>query len=115
MVASAVIRKALAPTGVLRAGINLSNFLLVSSRGPAGEPAGVSPSLCGLLATRLGVPLELVPFENPGLLADAAAIDAWDVGLVGAEPARAETIAFSRPYAAIEATRVSPASTEREK
>ena len=30
------------------------------------------------------------------LLADAATSDEWDVGLIGAEPARAATIAFSR-------------------
>ena len=35
----------LAPTGVLRAGINLSNFLLVSSRGADGAPAGVAPGI----------------------------------------------------------------------
>ena len=104
VVSASAAARALAPTGVLRAGINLSNFLLVSSRGPGGEPAGVSPSLCGLLATRLGVALELVPFENPGLVADGAASDAWDIALIGAEPSRAETIAFSRPYASIEAT-----------
>ena len=31
----AVVRSQLAPTGVLRAGINLSNFLLVTSRDEA--------------------------------------------------------------------------------
>ena len=41
----AALRAAIAPSGTLRAGINLSNFLLVSSRGPAGEPAGVSPDI----------------------------------------------------------------------
>ena len=66
------IAQALAPSGVLRAGINLSNFLLVTSRGPAGEPQGVAPDMAAHLAKALGVPLELVPYKNPGLLADAA-------------------------------------------
>ena len=79
---------ALAPRGVLRAAINLSNFLLVSDQTGA-TPRGISPSLCGALAQRLEVPLELVPYANPGLLADAATSDEWDVGLIGAEPARA--------------------------
>jgi len=35
----------LAPSGALRAGINLSNFLLVSGRSPAGEPEGSSGPL----------------------------------------------------------------------
>ena len=91
----AAARAALAPRGVLRAAINLSNFLLVSDQTGA-TPRGISPSLCGALAQRLEVPLELVPYANPGLLADAATSDEWDVGLIGREPARAATIAFSR-------------------
>ena len=33
----------LAPHGVLRAAINMSNFLLVTGRSPSGDPDGVSP------------------------------------------------------------------------
>lgn len=73
----------------------MSNFLLVSQRGPQGEPRGVSPGLAQALADTLGVDLELVPYKNPGLLADAALKDEWDVGLIGAEPARAQTISFT--------------------
>ena len=100
----ATLRAALAPTGTLRAGINLSNFLLVSSRGPSGEPVGVAPDVAAALAAKLGVPLELVPYANPGLLSDAADNDEWDVGLIGAEPKRAETISFTAPWAEIEAS-----------
>ena len=35
----------LAPTGTLRAAINLANFLLVSSRAETGAPQGVAPAL----------------------------------------------------------------------
>ena len=35
----------LAPTGVLRAGINMSNFLLVSGKSPSGDPVGVAPDM----------------------------------------------------------------------
>ncbi len=98
----------LAPTGVLRAGINLSNFLLVSSRGAAGEPEGVSPDMARAVADRLGVPVQLVPFPKPGVLADAVGTGAWDIGLIGAEPQRAEKIAFTAAYAEIEATYMVP-------
>jgi polar amino acid transport system substrate-binding protein len=98
------IASVLAPRGVLRAGINMSNFLLVSSRGQAGEPIGVSPDMAAALAKQLNVELELVQYKNPGLLADAAPRDEWDVALIGAEPARAEHIHFTQPYAEIEAT-----------
>ncbi|MGG5818726.1 transporter substrate-binding domain-containing protein [Falsiroseomonas sp. HW251] len=98
----------LAPTGVLRAGINMSNFLLVSSRTRDGGPAGVSPDLARALADRLGVPVHYVPYPRPGELADDAGSGAWDIGLIGAEPQRAEKIAFTAAYAEIEATYLVP-------
>jgi polar amino acid transport system substrate-binding protein len=104
-------RAELAPTGVLRAGINMSNFLLVSGSTPQGDPVGVSPDIARAVAERLGVPLKLVPFKNPGELADAAVKDLWDIGNIGAEPERARTIAFSPAYAEIEATYLVPAGS----
>jgi polar amino acid transport system substrate-binding protein len=60
------------------------------------------------LARRLGVPVTLVPYKSPGDLADDAANDAWDVGNIGAEPARAEAIAFTAAYCEIECTYLVP-------
>jgi polar amino acid transport system substrate-binding protein len=104
-------RAELAPTGVLRAGINMSNFLLVTGSTPQGDPVGVSPDIARAVAERLGVPLKLVSFKNPGDLADAAVKDVWDIGNIGAEPERARTIAFSPAYAEIEATYLVPAGS----
>ena len=101
----------LAPRGLLRAGINLSNFLLVTGRDAHGSPEGVSPDMARALAERLGVPLRLVPYASPGLLADAVGTDSWDIGLIGAEPQRAEKIAFTAAYAEIEATYLVPAGS----
>jgi polar amino acid transport system substrate-binding protein len=101
----------LAPTGVLRAGVNLSNFLLVTGKSPAGDPEGVSPDMARELATRLGVPLKYVTFPSPGELADQAGKGVWDIGLIGAEPQRAETIAFTAAYVEIEATYLVPAGS----
>src|ERR1700683_2039583 len=56
----------LAPTGVLRAAINMGNFLLVTGKAPNGDPTGVSPSMAAAIAERLGVPLKLVPYARPG-------------------------------------------------
>ena len=98
----------LAPSGVLRAGINLSNFLLVSGKSPSGEPEGVAPDMAREIAQRLGVPVAYVPFARPGELADAAGQGIWDIGLIAAEPARAETIAFSPAYVEIEFQRGMP-------
>lgn len=101
----------LAPTGVLRAGVNLSNFLLVNGRSPDGGPTGVSPSMAKAIADRLGVPVRYVTFPNPGLAGDAAGTDAWDIVLIGAEPQRAEKIAFTHAYAEIECTYLVPAGS----
>ena len=102
------IAEQLAPTGVLRAGINMSNFLLVTGRTESGDPDGVSPDMARALAERLGVPVKMVPFPTPGELADAAADDVWDIGNIGAEPQRAEKIAFTLAYSEIEATYMVP-------
>jgi polar amino acid transport system substrate-binding protein len=108
---SSEITAQLAPHGVLRAGINMSNFLLVTGRSANGDPEGVSPSMAGEIARRLGVPVKYVPFAKPGELADEAGNDVWDIGLIGAEPARAEKIAFTAAYAEIEATYLVPAGS----
>jgi polar amino acid transport system substrate-binding protein len=95
---------ALVPQELLRAGINLSNFLLVSGTGDNGEPVGLSPSLASALAAALGVPVELVSFAGPSELVDALVADELDVGNIGADPARAGHVAFTGPYCEIEAT-----------
>ena len=101
---SSAVRAELAPTGVLRAAINLSNFLLVRGRTEAGDPVGIAPDMARTLADKLGVDVRYVPFPRPGELADAADQNVWDVGLIGAEPQRAEKIAFSPAYVEIAAT-----------
>lgn len=94
----------LAPTGVLRAGINMSNFLLVTGKTASGDPQGVAPDMAAEIARRLGVPVRYVQFERPSKLAEAAGTNSWDIGLIGAEPARAEKITFTPAYCEIEAT-----------
>jgi polar amino acid transport system substrate-binding protein len=98
----------LAPKGMLRAGINMSNFLLVTGKTPSGDPQGVAPDMAAEIARRLGVGVAYVPFERPSKLADAAGTDAWDIGLIGAEPARAEKITFTPAYCEIQATYLVP-------
>ena len=89
----------------LRAGINMSNFLLVSE--PDGESSrGVAPSLAHAIGEKLNVPVVLVPFSNPGAL--CANMASWDLGLIGSEPQRAETIHFTPAYAEIEISYMVP-------
>jgi polar amino acid transport system substrate-binding protein len=102
------VLRTLAPNDVLRVGINLSNFLLVSETGADGGPVGVSPSLAASLAGAIGVPLVRMAYPEPGDVVEAVASGAVDVGNVGADPLRAEHVAFTRPYCEIEATYLVP-------
>lgn len=98
---------ALAPTGRLRAGINFSNTLL-TARDADGKPIGVALDLSHELGRRLGVAVDIVEFPNPGKLAESADQNIWDVGFLGAEPARAKLIDFTAPYVQIDATYLVP-------
>ena len=108
---SQALRSELAPTGTLRAGINMANFLLVTGRTADGNPEGVAADLASEIAARLGVPVSYVPYASPGQLADEAATNVWDIGLIGAEPARAEHMSFTAAYVEIEATYLVPAGS----
>ncbi len=101
----------LAPSGTLRAGINMANGLLVTGSTAAGAPTGVAPDMAREIAERLGVAVAYVPFASPSQVAEAAGRGAWDIALIAAEPARAETIAFSAAYVEIEATYLVPESS----
>lgn len=105
---SAEVLAQLAPGGVLRAGLNMGNFLLVSGKTAEGEPDGVGPGMARAIAARLGVPLRFVPYARPGILADAVGTGAWDIGTIADEPQRAATIAFSPAYVEIQATYLVP-------
>jgi len=103
------IRAELAPTGVLRAGLNRSNFLLVAKDSPAENPRGVAVDMARELARRLDVAVTFLNFESPGKMADA--VKTWDVAFLGAEPARANEIDFTPAYVEIEATYLVPAGS----
>jgi polar amino acid transport system substrate-binding protein len=94
-------RTDLAPTGKLRAAINLGNPVL-ASRGAGGELQGVSVDLARELAHRLGVPAELIPFDSAGKTVEAGKAGLWDIAFVALDPARGAEIAQSPPYVIIE-------------
>jgi polar amino acid transport system substrate-binding protein len=105
---SDAVRAQLAPTGRLRAAINLSNFLLVTGKTPSGDPVGVAPDMAAEIGRRLGVPVDYITYRTPGELADTVESGLWDIGLIGAEPQRAEKITFTPAYVEIESTYLVP-------
>ena len=106
------ILRALAPTGTLRAGINLSNFLLVTGESDTGQPEGVSPAIAKILSDLLGCNVDYRCFASPGEVADAAEHNQWDIGNIGADPARAAFISFTDAYCEIESTCLLPAGSD---
>src|SRR5437867_6476717 len=106
----AAVRAELAPSGRLRAGVNHGNSLTFSGT-RAGVPVGFAPALGRELARRLGVPVEFVEYRQAGDLAEGARQGAWDVGFLGAEPQRANEIAFTAAYLEIPVTYLVPAGS----
>ena len=100
----------LTKTGKLRAGINFSNQFL-TTRGPNGQQGGVAVEFARELARRLGVPVEIVPYESAGSLADSVTSGAWEISVLGDEPERAKVIDFAPPLTELEATYLVPAGS----
>ena len=97
------ISKKIAPSGILRVGLNMSNFLLVSSKDELGLPDGLSPDVGKRIAKELNLRFKLIKFPNPGVLADAVNDNKWDIGNIAYQKERGKTIDFSDPYVNIDA------------
>ena len=90
----------LAPTGVLRASINLGNPVL--AQGTSDEPAGVMVDLAREIAARLGVPVSFACFDAARMSLKALTTGAVDVAFLAIEPAREAEVSFTAPYVIIE-------------
>jgi polar amino acid transport system substrate-binding protein len=86
-----------APRGELRAALIASNPVLVS-RGTSGELGGVSVELARAFAAKLGVPVRLMPYDNPARYNESLGIGEWDIGLAARDPARGEHLVFSEVF-----------------
>lgn len=100
--------KELAPSGMLRVGINLGNPVIAQRDPAGGDPRGVGAALGRELARRAGVPVKFTTYETAGLLADAVKRDEWDVAFLAIDPARAVDIGFTEAYVLIEGTYLVP-------
>ena len=93
---------ALAPTGVLRAAINLGNPILAGTDPSSGAARGVSVDLARELGRQLGVGVELVVFDGAAKSVDAVVQERADVGFFAIDPLRGADIAFTDAYLLIE-------------
>ena len=101
----------LAPTGKLRAGINYGNGVLATKDPATGEPRGIAVNLARELGKRIGVPVELVVYDQARLMVEGVNAGAWDVAFLAIDPLRADIIDFTAPYAEIEGTYLVPAGS----
>lgn len=92
----------LAPSGTLRASINLGNPLLAHINPQTGQAAGVSVDLSQALAKRLGVALELKVFNAAGKSVQALSEGQADIGFFALDPLRGEGVLFTQAYVLIE-------------
>jgi len=90
----------LAPTGTLRASINLGNPVL--AQGTPDAPSGVTVDIARELGSRLGVPVERICFAAARDSLEAMVEGLADICFLAIDPAREEAVAFTAPYALIE-------------
>jgi polar amino acid transport system substrate-binding protein len=100
------IARDLAPTGTLRASINLGNPVLAG--GTVEAPTGVTVDLALEIARRLGVTAELVCFDAARKSFEALLDGVADVGFLAVEPEREADLVFTAPYVVIEGVFVVP-------
>jgi polar amino acid transport system substrate-binding protein len=105
---NSLIQQAFAPTGRLRASINLGNPILANRQPSSGEPVGVSIDLARALAERLSVGIELIVFDAAGKSVEAVRGEQADVGFFAIDPLRGEGISFTAPYVLIEGSYLVP-------
>lgn len=94
--------KTFAPTGTLRASINLGNPVLARKDAQTGQVLGVSIDLAQAIADRLGVALTLTVFDTAAKSVDALSSGQADIGFFAIDPLRGAEIAFTAPYLFIE-------------
>ena len=100
------VMKDLAPTGTLRASINLGNIVL--AQGTPDAPKGVTADLSHALAKRLGVPVAFSCFDAAGKSFEALKAGKVDIVFLAIEPVRAAEVEFTAPYVIIEGMYVVP-------
>jgi len=107
-VTAAVVAE-LAPSGALRAAVNLGNPVL--AQGTPAAPAGVTVDIGREIAARLGAAAEFRCFGAARESFAAAVTGEADICFLAIEPAREAEIAFTAPYVLIEGVYAVPSES----
>jgi polar amino acid transport system substrate-binding protein len=106
--APAEVAAELAPTGKLRAAINLGNVVLAQKNAATGELSGASVDIARELGRRLGKPVEFVVYDAAGKVTDAIKDAVWDICFLAIDPVRGAGIDFTAAYVLIEGAYMVP-------
>ncbi|MFF3641453.1 transporter substrate-binding domain-containing protein [Streptomyces sp. NPDC002564] len=106
-IAPAAVIEDLAPTGVLRASVNLGNPVL--AQGTAAAPSGITVDIAREAGARLGLPVEFLCFDAARMSYEAMAEGRADLCFLAVDPAREAEVAFTAPYVVIEGVYAVPA------
>ena len=104
--AEAAVKQQLAPTGKLRVAIAVAPApsAIYVIKNPAGVYRGVSIVVGKLLADKLGVPVEYVPFNASGEITAAADKNVWDVTFMPVDDERRKFVDFGNAYHLLQST-----------
>ncbi len=95
------LRGVFAPTGTLRAAINLGNPILANADAQ-GQAFGISVDLARELGSRLGVAVALNVVKTAAASVDLVTNGQADIGFFAIDPVRGAGIAFTAAYVLIE-------------
>jgi polar amino acid transport system substrate-binding protein len=95
---------ALAPSGRLRAAINLGNAVLAQKDPKTGQVGGIIVDISNELARRLNVPVDFIYYDTGGKIAPQQPVDRWDVAFLGTEQSRAAHLDVTAPYLSLDGT-----------
>lgn len=102
----------LAPTGLIRAAVNVANAALARVDKRTGALVGPSVDLANALAAETGCVLSILKYQSAAAILAAADRNEWDVAFIAADPSRADRLAFSAPYAFVTATYLVPVKSD---
>ncbi|MEO8654433.1 MAG: transporter substrate-binding domain-containing protein, partial [Ramlibacter sp.] len=86
-----------APTGRLRAALNMGNAVLAHSKTTRERPAGVTIDLARAFAGLLGLEVSFQEYDSAAHSGGALADGLADVAFLAIDPKRAERIYFTPP------------------
>ena len=98
----------IAPSGPIRAAVNMSNAALIRWDQQEGTLVGPSAEIAARIARELDHGLSLLQFGSAADILSDANGGKWDIAFIASDPSRTDRFSFSPPYICVEATYLVP-------